>query len=110
LSLCFVFFLLVCLFFPFSLTSLLSTSSHASILNITIVIITSQKILNHTQYRDSNNTKDKEGKTEKTVKPVSLQQKISTRTRGEWRKQILRSRLQQNEDKLCQRTQWSPQE
>jgi hypothetical protein len=37
---CFV-FLLVYLFFPFPLTSLLSLSSHPSILNITIVIITS---------------------------------------------------------------------
>jgi hypothetical protein len=37
----FCFFLLVYLFFPFSLTSLLSISSHPSILNITIVIITS---------------------------------------------------------------------
>jgi hypothetical protein len=36
-----LFFLLVCLFFPFSLTSLLSTSSHPYILNITIAIITS---------------------------------------------------------------------
>jgi hypothetical protein len=32
--------LFVCLFFPFALTSLLSISSHPSILNITIVIIT----------------------------------------------------------------------
>jgi hypothetical protein len=39
LKLCFV-YLLVYLFFPFSLTSLLSLSSHPSILNITIVIIT----------------------------------------------------------------------
>jgi hypothetical protein len=37
----FCFVLLVCLFFPFSLPSLLSLSSHSSILNITIVIITS---------------------------------------------------------------------
>jgi hypothetical protein len=40
LFVCFV-FLLVYLFFPFSLPSLLSLSSHPSILNITIVIITS---------------------------------------------------------------------
>jgi hypothetical protein len=39
LFVCFVFS--TCLFFPFSLTSLLSISSHPSILNITIVIITS---------------------------------------------------------------------
>jgi hypothetical protein len=107
---CFFFFLLHYLFFPFPLTSLLSIPSHPSILNITSVIIIRQKILNCTQYRDNNNTKGNDGKTEKTGKPVSLQQKISTRTRGKLRKQILRSRLQQNEDKLCQRTQWSPQE
>jgi hypothetical protein len=35
------------------------------------------------QYRDSNNTKDNDGKTEKTGKPISPQQKISTGTRGE---------------------------
>jgi hypothetical protein len=52
-------------------------------------------MLNCTQDRDSNNTKDNGGKTEKTGKPVSPQQNISTGTRGEWRKQILRSRLQQ---------------
>jgi hypothetical protein len=40
---CYCFFncLFVCLFFPFSLPSLLSLSSHPSILDITIVIITS---------------------------------------------------------------------
>jgi hypothetical protein len=37
----FFFYLFVCLFFPFSLPSWLSLSSHPSILNITIVIITS---------------------------------------------------------------------
>jgi hypothetical protein len=62
---------------------LLSLSSHPSILNITIVIITSLKILKCTQYMDSNNAKDNDGKTEKTGKPVSPQQKISTGTRGE---------------------------
>jgi hypothetical protein len=36
--------------------------------------------------------------------------KISTGTRGKWRKQTLGSRHQQNEDKLCQRTQRSSQE
>jgi hypothetical protein len=41
LVLCFVFFLPVYLFFPFPLTSLLSISSHPSILNITSAIITS---------------------------------------------------------------------
>jgi hypothetical protein len=40
------FYLFDYLFFPFSLLSLLSTSSHPSIQNITIVIITSRKILN----------------------------------------------------------------
>jgi hypothetical protein len=44
------------------------------------------------------------GRQKKTGKPVSPQQKISTGIRGKRRKQILRSRLQQNEDKLCQRT------
>jgi hypothetical protein len=39
LFLCFVFS--TCLFFPFSLTPLLSISSHPFILNITTVIITS---------------------------------------------------------------------
>jgi hypothetical protein len=41
LALVFVFFFFSCLFFPFSLPSLLSLSSHPSILDITIVIITS---------------------------------------------------------------------
>jgi hypothetical protein len=50
------------------------------------------------------------GTQKKIGKPVSPQQKISTGTRGKWKKQILRPRLQKNEDKLCQRTQWSPQE
>jgi hypothetical protein len=58
---------------------LLSLSSHSSILNITIVIIT---ILNCTQYRDSNNTKDNDGKTEKTGKPVSPQQKLVQEPEG----------------------------
>jgi hypothetical protein len=61
---------------------LLSISSYPSFLNITIFKITSQKILNYTQYRDNNNTKGNDGKTEKTGKPVSPQQKISTGTRG----------------------------
>jgi hypothetical protein len=52
--------------FPFPLTSLLSISSHPSILNITSAIIASQKILNCTQYRDNNNTKGNDGKTEKS--------------------------------------------
>jgi hypothetical protein len=77
----FCFLLLVYLFFPFPLTSLLSLSSHPSTLNITTAIITSQKILNCTQYRDNNNTKGNDGKTEKTGKSVSPQQKISTGTR-----------------------------
>jgi hypothetical protein len=44
---------------------LLFIYSHTSILNITIVIITSWKILNCTQYRDNNNTKGNDRKTEK---------------------------------------------
>jgi hypothetical protein len=59
-----VFFLLD-LFFPFPLTSLLSIPSHPSILNITSAVIISQKILNCTQYRDNNNTKGNDEKTEK---------------------------------------------
>jgi hypothetical protein len=38
---------------------------------ITIVIITSWIIQNYTQYRDSNNTKGNDGKTEKRGKPLS---------------------------------------
>jgi hypothetical protein len=53
------------LFFPFPLTSFLSIPSHPSILNITTAIITSQKILNCTQYRDNNNIKDYDRKTQK---------------------------------------------
>jgi hypothetical protein len=62
---------------------LLSILSHPSIINITSAIIISQKIINCTQYRDNNNTTGTDGKTEKTGKPVSPQQKISTGTRGE---------------------------
>jgi hypothetical protein len=51
---------------------LLSLSSHPSILDITIVIITSQKILNYTQYRDSNNNKGNDGKTEKKRETIVL--------------------------------------
>jgi hypothetical protein len=61
---------------------LLSISSHPYILNITSAPITTQKILNCTQYRDNNTTKGNDRKTEKTGKPVSPQQKISTGTRG----------------------------
>jgi hypothetical protein len=79
---CFVLsYFFVYLLFPFSLPSLLSLSSHPPILNITIVIITRQKILNCTQYRENNNTKGNDGKTGKTGKPVSPQQKVSTETR-----------------------------
>jgi hypothetical protein len=45
-------------------------------------MITTQKISNHTQYSDNNNTKGNDGKTEKIRKPVSPQQKMSTGTRG----------------------------
>jgi hypothetical protein len=78
------FYLFIC--FPFPLTSLLSISSHPSIRNITSAIIIRQKILNCTQHRDNTNTKGSDGKTEKTGKSVSLQQKIRTGTRGKWRK------------------------
>jgi hypothetical protein len=83
LFLCFVLFfsLLDYLFFPFPLTSLLSIHSHPSILNITSAIITARKYL-IAQDRDNNSTKGNESKTEKTGKPVSPQQKISTGTRG----------------------------
>jgi hypothetical protein len=72
----------VYLFFPLSLTSFLSLSSHPTILNIIIVIITSWKILNCIQDRDNNNTKENDGKTEKRGKPVFLHQKISMGTEG----------------------------
>jgi hypothetical protein len=39
-------------------------------------------MLNCTQYRDNNNTKDNDRKTENTGKPVSSQQKISTGSRA----------------------------
>jgi hypothetical protein len=84
LLLCFVwfsFFLLHYLFFPFPLTSLRSIPSNPSTLKITSAIITARKYL-ITQYRENNNTKGNDGKTEKTGKPVSQQQKISTGTRG----------------------------
>jgi hypothetical protein len=61
---------------------LLSLSSHPSILNITIVIITSWKILNYTQYKDNNNTKGKDGKTEKTGKPVAHSKKLVQEPEG----------------------------
>jgi hypothetical protein len=61
---------------------LLSISSHPSIRNITSAIITSQKILNCTQYRDNNNIKGNDGKTEKTGKPVSPKQKFVQQPEG----------------------------
>jgi hypothetical protein len=61
---------------------LLSISFHPSILNITSAIIISQKILNCTQYRDSNNTKDNDRKTEKTGKPVSPSKKLVQKPEG----------------------------
>jgi hypothetical protein len=63
-----------------------SIPSHPSILNITSAIITSKKILNCTQYRDNNNTKGNERKTEKTGKPVFPQQKILYRNQREMKK------------------------
>jgi hypothetical protein len=106
----FCFFLLVCLFiFPFFFN--LFSFPPLSPFHSKYYHCYYYKLENNcTQYRDSNNTKGNNGKTENTGKRVSPQQKISTGTRGKWRKQIIRSRLQQNEDKLCQRTQWSPQE
>jgi hypothetical protein len=50
---------------------LLSISTHPSILNITIVIITSWKILNCTQYRDSNNSRAMMGRWKKEGKQFS---------------------------------------
>jgi hypothetical protein len=55
---------------------LLSISSHPSILNTTSAITTSQKILNCTQYRDNNNTKGNDRKTEKTGKLASHSKKL----------------------------------
>jgi hypothetical protein len=61
---------------------LLSISSHHSTLNITSAIITSQKILNCTHYRDNNNTKGNDRKTEKTRQPVSPQKKLVQEPEG----------------------------
>jgi hypothetical protein len=77
---CFFSYLII---FPFTLTSLLSIPTHPSILNIASAIIISQKILNCTQYKDNNNIKGNIGKTEKTGKLVSPQQKISIGTQRE---------------------------
>jgi hypothetical protein len=55
---------------------LLSIPSHPSILNITSGIIIRQKILNCTQYRDNNNTKGNDMKTEKTGKPFPHGKKL----------------------------------
>jgi hypothetical protein len=49
---------------------LISLFSHPSTLEITNVIITTQKTQNCTQYRDSNNSKGNDGKTEKRGKPL----------------------------------------
>jgi hypothetical protein len=70
------------LFFPFPLSSFLSIPSHRSILNITSATITSQKILNCIQYRDNNNTKGNDGKTEKTGKPVFHNKKLVQEPEG----------------------------
>jgi hypothetical protein len=47
---------------------------------------------------------------EKGWKPFLPPKLISTGFKGKWRKQIARSRLQQNKDKLCQRIKGSIQE
>jgi hypothetical protein len=75
-------FLFVHLFFPLSLTSLLSLTSHPSILNITIVIITTRKYLIAHSTETITTPKAMMGREKKTGKPVSPQQKISTGTRG----------------------------
>jgi hypothetical protein len=55
---------------------LLSFSSYSSILDIIILAITSQIIVNYTQYRDSNSTKWNDGKTEKGWKPFPPNNKL----------------------------------
>jgi hypothetical protein len=80
--LCFVFFLLVYLLFPFPLTSLLSIPSHPSILNITSVIITARKYLIAHSTGTITTPRPMMGRQKKTGKPVSPQQKISTGSRG----------------------------
>jgi hypothetical protein len=61
---------------------LLSLSSHPSILNITIVIITSKKIFNCTQYRDNTTPRAMMGRQKKQGNQFSHSNKISTGTRG----------------------------
>jgi hypothetical protein len=77
-----LFFLLVYLFFPFPLTSLLSISSHPSILNTTIAIITSQKYLIAHSTGTITTPRAMTRRQKKTGKPFSPQQKISIGTRG----------------------------
>jgi hypothetical protein len=81
LVLCFGFFSTY-LFFPFPLTSLLSISSHPSILNITSAIITARKYLIAHSTGTIKAPRAMMGRQKKTGKPVSPQQKISTGTRG----------------------------
>jgi hypothetical protein len=59
-----------------------SIPSQPPILNITSAIITRQKILNCTQYRDNNNTKGNDGKKEKTGKPVPHSKKLVQEPEG----------------------------
>jgi hypothetical protein len=76
-----VFFLLVYLFFPCPLTSLLCFPSLPSILNINSAIITSHKIIAHSTGTITT-PKPIAGRQKKIGKPVFPQQKISTGTRG----------------------------
>jgi hypothetical protein len=64
---------------------LLSIPTHLSILNIT-TIITSQKILNCTQYRGNNNIKDNDGKTEKNRETSFPTAKYQNRNHREMKK------------------------
>jgi hypothetical protein len=67
--------LFVYLFFPLSLTSLLSLSSYPSILNITIVIITTRKYLTAHSTGTITTPRAMMERQKKTGKPVSPQQK-----------------------------------
>jgi hypothetical protein len=65
---------------------LLSIPSHPSILNITSAIIIRKKILNCTQYRDNNNTKGNDGKTEKNRETSFPKAKNQYRNQREMKK------------------------
>jgi hypothetical protein len=57
-------------------------SSHPSIVNITSAITTSQKILNCTQYRDSNNTRAMTGRKKKQGNQFPHSKKLVQESEG----------------------------